>query len=71
VDIGDASVQLCNRVCESLKYVDNDQAMRMIRAVLTSERIFIAGTGRSGLIGRFLPTGWSIYLWTLTLSVRP
>jgi 6-phospho-3-hexuloisomerase len=53
VDIGDASVQLCNRVCESLKYVDNDQAMRMIRAVLTSERIFIAGTGRSSLIGRF------------------
>ncbi len=53
VDIRGMSLEFCDKIKESLSYVDNDQSMRVIRAILTSDRIFIAGTGRSGLIGRF------------------
>lgn len=53
MDIRGASLEFCDRIKESLNYVDNEQAMKVIRAILTSDRIFIAGTGRSGLVGRF------------------
>jgi len=53
VDIRGMSLEFCERLKDSLNYIDNEQAMKVIRTMLTSERIFVAGTGRSGLIGRF------------------
>lgn len=53
VDIRGMSLEFCDRIEESLSYINNEQSMKVIRAILTSDRIFIAGTGRSGLIGRF------------------
>jgi Predicted sugar phosphate isomerase involved in capsule formation len=53
VDAKEMSLKVCNEVCEALNVIDNAPALKMIRAILTSERIFVAGTGRSNLAGKF------------------
>jgi len=47
------SLELCDNVRLALEQTDNGQALKMIRAVITSERIFVVGTGRSALVGKF------------------
>ena len=53
MDVKEISLKMCDEVYASLNTLDNARALKMIRAILTSERIFVAGTGRSNLIGKF------------------
>lgn len=68
---------IANEVSEVLKKVDPDESVKLAKALHRANRIFVAGTGRSGLIGkvfamRMMHSGYTIYVVgeTITPSIE-
>ncbi|MFD2680517.1 6-phospho-3-hexuloisomerase [Bacillus seohaeanensis] len=68
---------ISNEVAEVLEHVDSNEVQQLATELQNAKRIFVAGTGRSGLIGkvfamRLMHSGYPIYVVgeTITPSIE-